>query len=119
MKKKILIVEDDPDILEALSFIITFRGYNIACSLTGNELFDELQHLPHLILLDRRLSGTDGLEICKHIKTEPATKDIPVIIISAGLVNGIELKNAGANDFLEKPFDIHELFGKIARYIGN
>lgn len=113
MKRKILIVDDDPDILGILTLYIKKEGYEVEATLNGKSLLKNMPFHPNLILLDRRLSGIDGLDICRHLKAQRATKDIPVIMISASMVEDKQLKDAGADDFLKKPFDLRQLSKKI------
>ena len=117
MKKKIVIVEDDPGILEALRMIIEKETYDIQTLLNGKLLLKGLPYTPNLILLDKRLPGMDGVEICKYLKTQQATKKIPVILLSAAPNLKSIAKEAGADDFIEKPFDILELKDKIRKNI--
>jgi CheY-like chemotaxis protein len=116
MKKRILIVDDDPVLLEALSMIMEKEDYDIETSLSGRPLLEELPYKPDLIILDKRLSGMDGLEICRHLKQKPATRNIPVILVSA--VPNLEsvARRACADDFIEKPFNIRDLLDKVAKY---
>lgn len=116
MKKKILIADDDPSILEALKIILDRAGYHTETVLDGQTL---LHHFPsdfELILLDVRMSGSDGSVICKHLKNRDDTKDIPVIMISA--VPELEriAREARADGFLEKPFDMHQLLETVTKY---
>ena len=73
---------------------------------------------PDLVILDRQLSGMDGLKICQHLKNNEATRSIPVIIMSATSHLSNIVKNTSADDYLEKPFNIKELLAKIDKYLG-
>lgn len=117
MKKKILIVDDDPDILDAMSLILENENFEIEATLNGKSLLKKSSFDSDLILLDKRLSGIDGIEICKFLKAGETTKDIPVIMISA--VSNIDelAEEAGADDFIEKPFNIRDLLDKVEKHI--
>ncbi|HLH60523.1 MAG TPA: response regulator [Ktedonobacteraceae bacterium] len=117
-KKKILIVDDEPDILEFLQVILEEEGYNVLASQKA-EYLEQLHNggLPDLILLDVLLSGKDGREIVKYLKLQEETKHIPVIMFSAHPSAEQTAKEAGAEDFIAKPFEIDELLEKLARFL--
>jgi DNA-binding response OmpR family regulator len=113
MKEKILILDDDKDILEILTLILTESGYEILSLSNGKKIFE-----PKLILMDVMLGDMDGLEICKSIKSKIQYKDLPVILISATHDMKEFLHLPGApNDYLEKPFDIDVLLSKVEKYL--
>jgi len=116
--KRLLVVDDEPDILEFLRVILEEEGYEVVTSVKGDYL-EQLHNggLPHLILLDVLLSGKDGREIVKYLKSQQETKHIPVIMFSAHPSAEQTSRRAGADDFLAKPFDIEVLLAKIAHYI--
>lgn len=111
---KIIIIDDDPDILEALQLILENEGYQTETARREVELSKKLQSFhPDLVVLDVLLSGEDGRVICRHLKAHPATSTIKVLMISAHLAAQDSTKCFGADDFLEKPFDIGDLLGRI------
>jgi DNA-binding response OmpR family regulator len=116
--KKILVVDDEPDILEFLQVILEEEGYSVATTEKG-EYVEKLHDkgLPDLILLDVLLSGRDGREIVKQLKSQEETKSIPVIMFSAHPSAEQTARVAGAEDFLAKPFDIDHLLAVIAKYL--
>lgn len=119
MAKKILIIDDDPDILEILCLIFEGQGYEVILSLTGDET-DNLDTLkPDLILLDIRLNNPlkNGITICMWLKSQPLTHTLPVILVSAEKDIGLIAINCGANDFISKPFDVKQLEGKVRHYL--
>ncbi len=117
-KKKVLVVDDEPDILECLQIILGEEGYSVETTEKAEDV-EQLQDgcLPDLILLDVLLSGKNGREMVKHLKSQEETRRIPVIMFSAH--PGVEktARQAGAEDFVAKPFEIDELLAKIAHYL--
>jgi len=117
-KKKLLVVDDEEDILEFLRVILEEEGY-IVITTDKDDYLEKLHNdtFPDLILLDLLLSGKDGREIVKYLKMQENTKHIPVIMFSAH-PNAQEMtRNAGADDFVAKPFEIDQLLNKIAQYL--
>ena len=115
---KILIVDDDEGILDAISLILEDEGYTIATVSDGNLVIKKVAGFkPDLILLDVLLSGTDGREISKKLKSDGETKHIPIIMISAHPGAKKTLKKYGANAFLSKPFGADDLLKMIKKYI--
>jgi DNA-binding response OmpR family regulator len=117
-RKKLLIVDDEPDILEFLQVILEEEGYEVLTSTKG-EYLEQLHNggLPQLILLDVLLSGKDGREIVKYLKSQDETKHIPVIMFSAHPSAEQTARAAGAEDFIAKPFNIDDLLAKIAQLL--
>lgn len=112
-KKTILIVDDDPGIIEIISIILIKGGYNVISNTNANLDFSPTNFFPDLILLDNYLENKSGADICKRLKTNELTKHIPVILISGheGLYSVAD--EACADDFLSKPFSIQNLLRKI------
>jgi DNA-binding response OmpR family regulator len=116
--KKILVVDDDKDILDSLSTILEMLGYDTQTTTKGDETFLKIDTFkPDLIILDVLLAGKDGRHICKQLKTEEKTKHIPIIMISAHPGANKSANEAGADDFVAKPFDITVLLEKVKKYI--
>ena len=115
-KKKVLVVDDEEDILELLKFNLTKEGYVVSCTVSGEEALKMVQSgSPDLIVLDLMLPGMDGLEVTRRLKTEPHTNKIPIIMLSAkgeegDIVTGLEL---GAEDYVTKPFSPRVLIARI------
>lgn len=112
--KKVLIADDDKDIVEVLGIMLELEGYEIATISSGNVVQAVQQGQPHVVLLDIRMSGQDGREICRLLKQTDGTKDIPVVMISANHDGRVMALEAGADDFLGKPFEMDELLEKVA-----
>jgi len=119
MKHKILIADDDPGIRDIFNIVLAKAGYDIEVKDDANEIFKNKFRIPDLFLIDRLLSGVDGLDVCRHLKTNEQTKQIPVIMVSASPDIGVLAVKAGADDFVEKPFDLAYLLEVIERNIKN
>lgn len=120
MQKKILVVDDDEGILEAFQIMLESEGYDVKLSSDAEELTSHRNgYKPDLIILDVLLSGKDGREICKQLKSDAQTSKIPVIMMSAHPKVDESVKKSGANDFLPKPFDMDELLQKIDEQLKN
>lgn len=117
--KKVMIIEDDPAILDVLGILFTRAGYKTFTYPSGNFLFKENFDIPDLFVIDKQLSGIDGLDICQHLKQITATKNTPVIIISATPHIHVQIKQAGADAFLEKPFSNSKLMEIASSLLGN
>lgn len=113
---KILVADDDPAILDALKMMLELHNYNVETISDGLVLQRIRGKRPRLVLLDILMSGVDGRDICKQMKQQKETKDIPVILISATQNIRQSTKDAGANDFLPKPFDVEDLLSKVAKH---
>ncbi|MFO7982147.1 MAG: response regulator transcription factor [Desulfuromonadales bacterium] len=114
-KKRILIVEDEEDILALVHYNLVKEGYDVECVNSGEEGYQKAHSLPDLILLDLMLPGIDGLEVCRRLKKEPETKSVPIIMLTAkgeesDVVAGLEL---GADDYIAKPFSTRVLLARI------
>ena len=117
--KKILVVDDDPDILDALQFMLEDAGYRVTTTEKGEyaeNLHDTNGGLPDVILLDILLSGKDGRLICQKLKSQEETKHIPIIMMSAHNNARQSVATVGADDFIAKPFEAGELLEKIGRW---
>lgn len=119
MRKKILITDDDEDIIEILTLILTESGYEIHSLTRGNRIIEEIKEFqPDLILMDVMLGDMDGMTICKSIKENSLYSHLPVILISATPDMEESLALHGApNDYLEKPFDIDVLLSKVEKHL--
>ena len=113
--KKIIIVDDDISILDSLGIMLDFEGFEVNAFERGSEIFSYVESVskPDIILLDMWLSGEDGRDICKKLKENEITKNIPVVMMSAS--RGLEHTaiQSGANAFIAKPFEIDEVVDKL------
>lgn len=111
---RILVVDDDPSILDSMEIALTLQDYAVETTTRGEETFSKIESFkPDLIFMDVYLSGMDGREICRQIKENDKTKHIPVIIFSANRLMKEVFEESGANDFIGKPFNMDELYEKI------
>jgi DNA-binding response OmpR family regulator len=115
---KILIIDDDPDIRTVMDILLRKQGYDVETASKEAEVFKKIEEFkPHVVLLDVLLSGADGRKICKRIKENDATKDLPVIMFSAHPGAADKIDRYGANDFMSKPVNVDMLLDKIARQL--
>jgi DNA-binding response OmpR family regulator len=114
-KKRILIIDDDPGILVPLELLLQDAGYDVETSTKNGEFVEAavMNQPPDLIILDILLSGHDGGTICKQLKSQEHTHHIPIILISAHPNARVISDEAGADGFLEKPFDVDVLLEQI------
>ena len=120
MPKKIMIIEDDADILDIMTYILTDKGYEVISNGNSTILSEVDNSYPDLILLDNRLPEGLGLEICKHYKQKwkAEGKSIcPIIIISADHELETLANRYNADGFLEKPFDVGNFLATITKFI--
>ncbi|MEY3659607.1 MAG: response regulator [Pseudohongiellaceae bacterium] len=115
-KRKIVIIEDEPDILEVLSYNLRREGFEIMSATDGNQgLALVKRELPDLVLLDLMLPGMDGVELCTNIKKHPQTQHTLLIMVTAkGEESDIVLGlGVGADDYVTKPFSPKELVARV------
>ena len=115
---RILIVDDEEDVVKPVAFRLEMQGFEVLMEPDGELGFQAvLAEQPDLILLDIMMPGIDGLTLCSILKEREDTRDIPIIILTAKTTIGDVEKAfaAHADDYIAKPFDWPELFGKINR----
>ena len=119
-KKHILLVEDEPSVIELINIFLSRRGYEIFNVADGAEVINQVRAVkPDLIILDIMLPKLNGFEVCGQIKSDPALKHIPVMILSA-LVQKSEIEmgiRMGADLYMTKPFQNSELLANIEKLI--
>lgn len=122
MKPTILIVDDEPDAIELIDFNLRAAGFRTAAAMSGDEALKQAREvLPDLIVLDLMLPEVDGLEVCKILRRDPATANVPIVMLTAKAseldrILGLEL---GADDYVTKPFSPRELVLRIKRLLRN
>jgi DNA-binding response OmpR family regulator len=117
MKKKIIIVDDDRDILDALAIMLS-DSYDVLALESADRIVKRDVEPPDLFILDKRMPYMDGLDLCRLIRKDPRLKKIPVVIVSASPKFGQLAREAGATDFLDKPFDMKALIGIVDKLLG-
>ena len=118
--KKILVVDDDPDIRTLLKLVFSNEGYNVLLAENGEDGIRLARtESPDVVFLDLLMSGLSGLEVCKILKNTPVTEDIPIVVITAySRKSDIQLiKESGANWFVKKPFDNNKMVELAAKII--
>ena len=119
-KPKILVVDDEPDAVELIEFNLKANGYEVATAADGEEALQKARAiLPSLIILDLMLPEVDGMEVCKILRRDQRTQNIPIIMLTAKAaeidrVLGLEL---GADDYVTKPFSPRELVLRVKRLL--
>lgn len=120
MRKNILIVEDEKDIIEVLRYYLEKEGYRVHVAQDGFEALEVASRVvPNLILLDLMLPKLDGMEVCKRIKTDERLRSVPVLMLTAkgeesDKVRGLEI---GADDYITKPFSAKELVARVKAHL--
>jgi len=120
MKRTILVVDDNPDLLDIVDAILSDAGYMVAKAFTGEDGISVARNLrPNLILLDLNMPRMDGWEVLKLLKADAATKDIPVAIFSVrtDIKDKIFGLQRGAVDYISKPFQYERLTERIERIL--
>jgi DNA-binding response OmpR family regulator len=111
---KILVVDDDSDILSVMETLLTMKGFEVKGIANGGYIFPVIGTFkPDIILLDVLISGQDGRTICKKLKSNNETRLIPVIMFSAHPGAAAAIAEYGADDFIAKPFDVANLLQKV------
>lgn len=120
-KGKILVVDDEIYIVHILDFSLGMEGYEVITALDGEQAIERLKvEKPDLVVLDIMMPKLDGYEVCKAIKSNPATKQTPVILLSAKGRN-VDQKlgfDVGADDYITKPFSPRKLVERINQLLG-
>lgn len=120
MSKKVLIIEDEPDHIMVIKARLEPMGYEVIAAIDGEEGFTKAKTAkPDLIILDIMMPSLDGFGVCRLMKADPATKGIPILILTALGTKDLAEKclEAGADDLLQKPWDAKDLEEKIKRLI--
>ena len=118
---KILIVDDEPDIVETMAFMLQARNYSVSIASGGLEGIKKARtEVPDLILLDIMMPDMNGYDACKKLKANKITGHIPVIMLTAKGENEAVLKahSIGADDYVVKPFSLPTLLNKLKKFLG-
>ncbi|HEX5024866.1 MAG TPA: response regulator [Agriterribacter sp.] len=114
--KRIIILDDDIDILDSMQMVLEYKGYHVQTLDNPRDLDGLLENAPDLLLVDLWMSGVNGADICRQLKANDKTKHIPVVIISAN-VNIKEIScTCHADGYIPKPFEIEYLLTTIQQF---
>lgn len=120
MGKNVLVIEDEPNIIEAISFILSRDGWSVATHSNGHDAVGVVQDaMPDLVILDVMLPGKTGYDILRELRSEDATQGLPVLMLTAkGQVKDREMaERAGASRFMTKPFSNAEVLDAVRELV--
>jgi two-component system alkaline phosphatase synthesis response regulator PhoP len=118
--KKILIVDDEVDLVETIRLPLEMEGYTVLVSYNGEDALNQARkENPHLIILDIMLPKLDGYKVCRLLKFDERYKHIPILMLTAKTQEKDKILGAetGADEYITKPFDIDELIEKVKSYL--
>ncbi|MEW6374545.1 MAG: response regulator [Thermodesulfobacteriota bacterium] len=119
--KKILIVDDEVDLVETVRFPLEMEGHHVLVSYNGEDALNQARkENPDLIILDLMLPKLDGYKVCRLLKFDERYKHIPILMLTAKTQEKDKLlgKETGADEYITKPFDMDELLKKVKAYLG-
>jgi DNA-binding response OmpR family regulator len=115
--KSIVVVEDDLAVLDVITMMLQKVGYQVNVFSNGLDILENRFAIPDLFIIDKQLSGVDGLDICGYLKVRSDTAYIPIIVISASPNVAILARHMGADDFIEKPFERQQLLNCVSKHL--
>jgi CheY-like chemotaxis protein len=116
LRARVLVVDDDPEIVTFLATLLELEGIESQVATSAAAAMEQLEHgLPNLVLLDIAMPDRDGLDLCRELKKDPRTRDLPVFVVSARPGKDVVERAlaAGAEEFIRKPFENQELIARI------
>jgi CheY-like chemotaxis protein len=116
LRARVLVVDDDPEIVTFLATLLELEGIESQVATSAAAALEKLEHgLPNLVLLDIAMPDRDGLDLCRSLKKDPRTRDVPVFVVSARPGKDVVERAlaAGAEQFIRKPFENQELIARI------
>ena len=119
-KGSVLIIDDNPDNLRLLTEVLTEKGYKVRPAPSGSLALKSVRStLPDLVLLDVKMPGMDGYEVCRRLKADKMTRDVPVIFISAMAEVADKIKGFGVGgvDYITKPFQHEEVLARVETHV--
>jgi DNA-binding response OmpR family regulator len=119
-QKKILVVDDEADLVETIRFPLEMEGFNVLVSYNGEDALNQARkENPDLILLDLMLPKLDGYKVCRLLKFDERYKHIPILMLTAKTQEKDKLlgKETGADEYITKPFDIDDLMKRVKVYL--
>ncbi len=119
MKHRILVVDDDLDVLEAMTIVLKSGGYAVTTAMDGRVAVDRLHQglKPSLIVLDLMMLGMNGRQFMAELHKDASLARIPVVIVSGGAYPAGEIDALGAVGYLKKPFDLSTIYSTVEKYI--
>lgn len=120
MTKKILLIDDEEDLTDILSMRLMAEGYEVSTAKTGEEGLAGINHIrPDLILLDLVMPGLDGWEVCRRLRRNVKTRDVPIVILTAAQEKGQleKVREEGATHLFLKPFEERELLALLKKVL--
>jgi len=118
--ERILVVDDDQDIVEMLADILELEGFHTISAFNGEEALEKTKaEKPDLILLDIMMPDIDGFEVCEKLKDDSETKDIPVVMVTAKKDTGsyLDAITVAADGYITKPFEVREIMKEIRKWL--
>jgi len=116
LRRRVLVVDDDPEIVTFLATLLELEGIESTVATSAAAALEKLEHgVPNLVLLDIAMPDRDGLDLCRALKKDPRTRDVPVFVVSARPGKDVVERAlaAGAEEFIRKPFENQELISRI------
>ena len=114
--KRILILDNDPDVLDVMQEALSYEGFDVSCAGETNDIFPLIdKYKPHVLVIDYILPGINGGELCHQVKSNPKTRNLPVMLMSAYPRVLMSLGDYGSDDFMPKPFDLDDLVNRISK----
>lgn len=111
---QVLVVDDDTDLLEMVSMVLSSNNMKVDCINKGSLLFESVSSgKPDVVLMDIYLGDSDGRELCRQLKDSKEFRSIPVILYSAGNIPAATIQSSLADDFISKPFEVSQLLKRI------
>jgi CheY-like chemotaxis protein len=120
MRPKILVVEDDPDIMRIVSQTLKTAGFEVVLAYGGNDAISKVKaQMPDLVLTDLAMPGVSGVEVIERIKNDPETEQIPVVAVTAHVWDSIaqHAGQVGCDGYLSKPFTAKQLLHEVHKFI--
>jgi CheY-like chemotaxis protein len=118
MPGRILVVDDDPNVLRLMSYIVQQEGYQVVSAESGAEALEIIENdPPELVILDLLMPGVSGFHLCEYLRTEPSTANIRILAVTgyAEPANMRRILAMGANEYVEKPLNVDEFLVKVGR----
>lgn len=113
----VLVVDDDPEIVDLLEAALQGRGYKVLVAINGGALGVAQEGQPDVILLDILMPGMDGIEVSRRLRANPATAKIPIVVMSAHDRLRSASTSMAVDDRLSKPFELNDLYATVARWV--